>query len=262
MRLNNLKRLFELASFALFTLFFTTLVSAAPTPYVYLENGNITCKDISDWNDVPQLAHVFSGWELKINDPSSATYPFQSGGGVEVTGGMEPSTNLFMNVALGSGGTVMTSWSMSWTSPIFLNRFVSAVIVKGGNGGANIYPYNPLDNGDVGPFTVPTGQQISHISFCFEETTVVSAADATVSGRVTDRYGRGISGALLSIANLSTGATRSVVTNSFGHYSFKGLPVGDFYTLNIRHARYTFREPSRTFQLDDNLTGTDFSSLR
>ncbi|HUG94838.1 MAG TPA: hypothetical protein VMK30_01705 [Pleomorphomonadaceae bacterium] len=49
---------------------------------------------------------------------------------------------------------------------------VTAVIVKGGSGGANVYNYSGFTGGGVdhdNGLIVPTGQEISHITFCLVE---------------------------------------------------------------------------------------------
>ncbi|HSK94466.1 MAG TPA: hypothetical protein VLA76_10475 [Candidatus Angelobacter sp.] len=48
------------------------------------------------------------------------------------------------------------------------NIAVNAVFVKGGNEGGNLYLYAPPAMSDTGLDT-PTGQAISHVSFCFDE---------------------------------------------------------------------------------------------
>lgn len=89
-----------------------------------------------------------------------------------------------------------------------------------------------------------------------------SAGDASVTGRVTDAYGRAISSAKLTLNNASTGEVEFVYTNTFGYYSFKGLPVGDFFVMTVEHRRYTFVNSSVSFSLDDNIAGLNFQASR
>lgn len=87
---------------------------------------------------------------------------------------------------------------------------------------------------------------------------IPSAAPVSITGRVTDSYGRGIFGARISLFNASSGAAYSATTNSFGYYRINDLPVGDFYVMSVAHKRYLFLNGSTSFSLEDNLTGMDF----
>ncbi|MEJ7847328.1 MAG: carboxypeptidase-like regulatory domain-containing protein [Pyrinomonadaceae bacterium] len=86
-----------------------------------------------------------------------------------------------------------------------------------------------------------------------------TAADASVSGQVVDYYGRGISGARVTITNGSTGEATSVLTSTFGYYKISDLESANFYFMNARHKRYQF--PSVELTLNDDVTGLDFRAL-
>jgi hypothetical protein len=85
-----------------------------------------------------------------------------------------------------------------------------------------------------------------------------SAAHASVSGRAVLADGTGVSGATLSLTDISSGEVRTVITNGFGYYSFENLQVNTFYTLTIEHKRYFFEQNTRSFTLMDDLTSLDF----
>lgn len=239
---------------AAFVLAAGDMILAAPTPFAL--SGNPSCSALNASTD-PRLAHMTESWEFKIDPPQSGTFALVSASGRQVIN-MTANPNLFLNVALNSSGTQMTSWSLSWNAPQNVDRLISAIIVKGGPQGANIYPYNPLDAGDTGTFTVPTGQQISHLSFCFEPFIGPSAADASISGRVLNAAGGPISGAVVTILNLNTGETKQITTGTFGKFAVKGLPVNNFYTVSVRARRYFFSDPVRTFELAEDLSEFDF----
>ncbi len=86
-----------------------------------------------------------------------------------------------------------------------------------------------------------------------------SAARATISGRATLMNTRGVGGALITLQNLGTGETKSVVTNTFGYYTIPEVEVGNFYMVTISHRRYQFAESSRFIDMTDNVTGFDFT---
>lgn len=63
-----------------------------------------------------------------------------------------------------------------------------------------------------------------------------AAQSVTVAGRVIMKNGIGVSRALVSFTN-ELGETRSVTTNSFGHYKFEDLLTGEHYTIDVRQRR-------------------------
>jgi hypothetical protein len=84
-----------------------------------------------------------------------------------------------------------------------------------------------------------------------------TAAPASISGRVTDAFGRGIRGVAVT-AIRSDGTHAAVVTNTFGRYRLSGLPVGETYVLSARSRRYEFANPTRIISLEDSITDENF----
>ncbi len=85
-----------------------------------------------------------------------------------------------------------------------------------------------------------------------------TAGPVSVSGRVVDSFGRGISGARLSISDAQTGATWTTLSNPFGYYTLSGPIAGSFYMMTVSHKRYTFADNTRTFSLNEDIAGVDF----
>ena len=83
------------------------------------------------------------GFKPQPEPPPSGTYPFPDG---------------IHELELVTDGTFV-----DWTSTLSLD----AVIVKGGNEGANVYYYSPEETSDTGLHT-PTQQAISHIEVCYD----------------------------------------------------------------------------------------------
>ena len=81
-----------------------------------------------------------------------------------------------------------------------------------------------------------------------------SAAPASISGRVTDPYGRAMRGVTVTAMGMD-GFSQYSTTNSFGYYKLSGLPIGDSYMINARDRRYRFA--SRFVSLMDDLSGFD-----
>lgn len=87
-----------------------------------------------------------------------------------------------------------------------------------------------------------------------------TAANASISGRVTTASGRGISNVTLQLTNLTTNEVRNVRSNNFGRYSFADLESGGTYILSIASRKFTFTNPSRVITLSEDLTDADFVS--
>lgn len=87
-----------------------------------------------------------------------------------------------------------------------------------------------------------------------------TAAQASISGRVTTAEGAGIRNARVVITGNSLPEARVVTTGSFGYFSFDGLTVGETYVVTVNSQRYTFSVPSRVITLVDNVVDADFTA--
>jgi hypothetical protein len=96
---------------------------------------------------------------------------------------------------------------------------------------------------------------------CTFNNAVTTAANVSASGKVTDAAGFGLSRTLVTIQNTSSGATRSVYTNSFGNYRFDDLPAGDFYIITVSNRKYTFETDTQAFVLNDAVENVNFTAL-
>ena len=85
-----------------------------------------------------------------------------------------------------------------------------------------------------------------------------TAANASVSGRVTTSDGRGIRNAKVVITGNSLAHPIIATTGSFGYYTFEGLATGETYVITVNSKRYTFSSPSRVISLVDNIADADF----
>jgi len=86
---------------------------------------------------------------------------------------------------------------------------------------------------------------------------IPTAASTTVSGRVTDGFGRGISGAIISLTG-SSGEAKYVRTGTFGYFVFGEVESGSTYVISARHRRYTFQDPTRLIDVSDAVSGIHF----
>jgi hypothetical protein len=79
-----------------------------------------------------------------------------------------------------------------------------------------------------------------------------TAAMASISGTVVDPYGKGVSGATVTL-NGSAGVVDIATTSSTGAFRFKDIEVGEFYILTIRSKRYKYS--NRFVNLQDDVVG-------
>lgn len=195
---------------------------------VAVVSGNIKCKDLN-----PNYQ------EFKIDPPRSGTYSL-------------PGNNTVTAKFYGGGAGLKFVDFQSTAS-------FGTVIVKGGNQGSNVYSYNPAQATDAN-LTTPTEQDISHVSFCYVPPFSTTAASAAVSGAVFGANGRALPRSMVTIQNLNTEETRTVVTNSFGRYRFNGLPVGDLYVVTITNKKAGFAGQSQSFVLNEDAENVNFAA--
>jgi hypothetical protein len=105
-------------------------------------------------------------------------------------------------------------------------------------------------------FASPDGGAVSSTLIQFN---VLTAANVSLSGRVTTATGQGITRARLIISD-AQGNPRIAITNAFGYYRFDDLPAGQGYILSVSAKSYSFASPSQLVNLSDNLSGANFVS--
>jgi hypothetical protein len=82
-----------------------------------------------------------------------------------------------------------------------------------------------------------------------------TAAAVTVSGRVLNFSGRGVSRARVTITD-SNGVTRSAITNFFGYFRFEEVTAGETYIFNVSAKLYSFSPQIVT--VNENITELNF----
>jgi hypothetical protein len=118
------------------------------------------------------------------------------------------------------------------------------------NGAWNLYARD--DNGSL---VAITGEMAGGWGLEFLTTT---AANASISGRVTTADGLSIRNAEMVLTGNSLETPLRVSTSSFGYYTFDNLAVGETYVLTVNSRRFTFQVPSRVISLTDNAVDMDF----
>jgi hypothetical protein len=89
---------------------------------------------------------------------------------------------------------------------------------------------------------------------------VPTAAEASISGLVLTSYGAGIANARVTVWGGEMTQPFMTVTGSFGFYRVDGLPAGRTYFVSVNARRYTFVQPVRTVNVNEDVTGLDFTA--
>lgn len=91
--------------------------------------------------------------------------------------------------------------------------------------------------------TDPAGNT-SEFSAAVAATATLTAANATVTGRISDNFGNAIAGASI---RLNGTQTRLTITDSNGNYGFDGVETNGIYTVTPSRANYSFNPAVRSF---------------
>ncbi|HQU91213.1 MAG TPA: choice-of-anchor Q domain-containing protein [Pyrinomonadaceae bacterium] len=100
---------------------------------------------------------------------------------------------------------------------------------------------NAGDGSDIGAFEIQA----------------VSAASASISGRVLTTHGRGVSGVVITVQG-TNGVSKTAVTNTLGYYKFNDLQTGELFVVTAKSKRYTFEQPVQVVNLGDSIAGLNF----
>jgi hypothetical protein len=216
-------------------------------------------KSVSTLPDIPGnppgTTSTFSfGFEYTVG---SSTTAFNLVDDVTGTGGGTPlspnATERFTTLNFGatSAGTV----TEGFYGPTWTFGGISCTSVSPGTG------YPTVNNNIISN----PGRSVQFVAEEAEQTTCTftntqfqpTAAHVAISGRTVDSFGSGIGGTKVTLTNAATGESVIALTNPFGYYTMEA-EVGNFYIISVSNKRYTFSDNSRTFSLNEELTGVDF----
>src|SRR6185503_4317915 len=134
--------------------------------------------------------------------------------------------------------------------------------IDAGNNSLAVNPAdgNPLvtDQRGVDRILDGNGDSTATVDIGAYETLVPTAAPVSLSGRVATATGEAIRGASVTISGGGLAEPRTVLTGTFGNYSFGDLQTGTTYVVTVSARRYYFSVPSRVVTLTDNVAGVDF----
>lgn len=90
---------------------------------------------------------------------------------------------------------------------------------------------------------------------------VLSAANASLGGRVQTSGGAAVSKARVQISGGGLPQPVFALTNGFGYYNFSDLPTGQSYTVTVIAKGRTFSQPTQIITLGDDLSNVNFTTL-
>jgi len=85
-----------------------------------------------------------------------------------------------------------------------------------------------------------------------------TAAELSISGRIRNTSGAGLSGVAVSLLETQSGRMQTTVSGADGSYRFENVEVGGDYVITPRLERHTFSPGSKQVSLVEELTETDF----
>ena len=179
-------------------------------------------------------------------------------------------------VAIGSGATGGNVLANTTTHPGkigFSVDFGGSTIPAGNNRQLVTVTFNVANNALPGQAPInfgntPAFSEISNLAAQpvpanyqngFINITGPTSANASVGGRLVDGNGSAIGKTTVTIL-AENGATKSVVTNSFGNYTFTDLPVGQTYVISVNSKKYRFTPETRTVTVNGDATDIDFTA--
>jgi hypothetical protein len=164
------------------------------------------------------------------------------------SGFYDPGTNLpaparpFNHIAASVSGTNVIVNSVTYTSPTSITLNLNTTGAAAGP--RTLTVTNPDGQQSTGTLTVnpPT------------------AANASISGRVTSAEGRGIRGAVIRIQSSDGTVNRVVMTNSLGYYMIPDMETGITYVISIQSRRFVFEPASVVYTHQDNVVDLNFTA--
>ena len=87
-----------------------------------------------------------------------------------------------------------------------------------------------------------------------------TAAGVTVSGRVLTANGLGIRSVLVTLTT-SDGTIRTVLSRTFGNFTFTGVTAGQTVILTAAAKRFVFSQPTQILSLMQDVSIVDFIAL-
>ncbi len=246
-----------------------------------VDPSGLSQNDIVTWEVTYINRSLAPAVNFQINDAISSLMQYQPGSltvtaaGALTSAAANPSFNGVGNTAmLASGAQLAYNGRITITFDAKMIE-VAAVIENQTVGTGNNVPVSGIKSDNIddndppvvysgagGNVTAPSGsfaqeplQSNSTIDPTWISYLYPSAAESSISGRVTNVNGYGVRNATV-IATDSNGTRWTALTSAFGYYSLQGLEVGRGYVVSVASKGYGFTP--RFITLEDAVDGVDF----
>ncbi len=158
-----------------------------------------------------------------------------------------------------TGNVSCRLWSASFITLLMLLMCVASVPPVAAHNGTQLVD-------------VPSAQNFQTRQVCWQVTSLskfvtgqaASPAEATVtiSGRVTNEYGRGIGRVTVYLQDLAIGTVQIAQTRGDGSYAFTDVPLYNYYTVTAQHRLYDFTPGIQSFSLIEEMRHVNFTATR
>ncbi len=91
----------------------------------------------------------------------------------------------------------------------------------------------------------------------YENEFIPSAANVSISGRVSTANGNGIRNVVITLTK-TNGEILSTRTSSFGYFRFDEIPIGETYIISVASKRFTFNPSSQILMVSEELSDVNF----
>ena len=88
---------------------------------------------------------------------------------------------------------------------------------------------------------------------------ILTAANVTVSGKVTTSAGRGIRNVGITLTD-QNGVMSWARTNPFGYFSFNDVAAGETYIFSVNSKRYIFSQPTQVLTVNEDFADLNFTA--
>lgn len=143
-----------------------------------------------------------------------------------------------------------------------ISSFTSSITGYAGfnaGGGTSLFRINLVTGEATAVGIITGGDNIVGLSIADLSPT---AANGTVSGRVTNKNGAPLAGVTVTLRdNTSGGTPRRTVTDEQGRYSFSDVETNNLYTILVARRSFGFSPSNRTFGFDGDTTEVDFVAI-
>ncbi|HQU83169.1 MAG TPA: SBBP repeat-containing protein [Pyrinomonadaceae bacterium] len=157
-----------------------------------------------------------------------------------------------------TGGTATDDFNSAEGDPLFLNpasdlhvlNTTTLVVDKG-------TPVSILDDFD-GQIRSIVGLTGGVPDIGADESTITTAANASIEGRISTANGVGIRNAIVEISGGNLMQPITAKTGSFGYFRFEDLETAQTYVLTVNSKRFLFSNPSRVITLNESISDFNF----